>query len=169
MAKRKGEFPEETRLKILKQDAQGDSSRAIARELGGISSSGVSRFLRKVRNHNTIKDLPRSGRPRKIPPNLLGYIKLQLKRGQLNNAADVKRDLQATVGLKISKHCIFDSLKREGYKVFRLVKKPYLTHKQRAARLEQAKEWIRNPPLWQNNIVFTDEVQVHRISKGNTK
>ena len=168
MARSKKEYSEKIRLKILELHAKKLSNRQIAKELR-ISPSGVDYALRKSKRTDTIKDLPRSGRPHKILRNQLTQIELALKLGRVNNAADIRRMLLADEGVKISRQCILDTLKEDGYKVFPLQKKPYLTRKQKQDRLKKAHDWKKFTQQQWNSVVFSDETQFKRFATGNKK
>lgn len=168
MGRRKTEYSEDLRLKILELHASKLSNRAIARKLC-LSSNGVSKFIQNAQNRHSIKDSPRLGRPRRISSRQLANIELGLKLGRMNDSADIQKDLLDNDHVKISRQCILDSLKRDNYKVFPLAKKPYLNRKQRKARLEHAHEWRHFTQEQWHSIVFSDETAFNRLSTGNKK
>jgi transposase len=161
--KRRREYSPKLRLRILNLRRDGLSHRAIASKIKR-SYRGVGKFAKRADERESIEDLPRSGRPTKIPPKVVDYIKQALKRGLLHNVSDIQSYLKTEENLEVSKPCIRDMMAHEKYRLYKLCKKPALSSQQRKTRVTQAQQWRQYGPDFWRSVVFTDETTINRVT-----
>lgn len=160
------EYSEKKRIQILLFNAKRYSVRKIAKKVKA-TASGVSAFLRRVAKRMSIQDLPRSGQPRKIPDRAVREVKLALKRGQLHDTQDIQKFLHLLEGIDVGRTCVQELMKKEGYRAFKLQRKPLLSRLHKKKRLKIAREWSREDKSFWRSVVFTDETSINRVSTGN--
>jgi hypothetical protein len=166
MAPRIHEYTEYERGRIIELHAQGKKKVQIAAELN-ISDTGVGSFLRHWQRTGTISDKPRSGRPKSLAPEEVRKMFTGLKRGTVNNAADIMREPTLRGKKKPCKSTILKTLKEADAKVHHQELKPALTSAQRKARVKFAEKWrTRTVDEWKK-VVFSDEGAIPRFPKGN--
>lgn len=162
---------ESERAQIAQLKLDGKSATAISQELG-VPLSTVYATLQRLREHHTLHDLPRSGRPRKLQAAQLRDVPQLLKRDHLRTSLDVQMYLAETYGLHVSRKTVLLRLKEMGVKAYHIKPRPLLTHKHRAARVKWCKETLailRDNPNYFDKVVFSDESTVDRVPKGNNK
>ena len=144
-------YSEGERLTALQLHAQGCLQTEIAQ-------STVSALLKKARVHQTVRDLPKPGAPRKITGKALRFIVLAALRGTLNSAAEMVHHLKAVEGIDVGETCVLDALRREGISSRRLVWLREPTKKQQKQRVKFAREH-RDADF--SRWVFSDETGLH--------
>lgn len=166
MAPHKQEYSEHTRGCILELHAQNKSNVEIGKILK-ISDVGVGKFLKHWKETGTISDKHRSGRPKSITTKEVRRMMTALKRGSVNNAADIMRDPDLRGKKKPAKTTILRALKAQHAKVRHQELKPATTGAQRKARLNFAKKWRQRTVEEWKTVVFSDEGAIPRFPKGN--
>ena len=131
----------DVRWKIIGMREAGMSLRQIARRLGHHHST-ISRIVSKHQTTNSVKDLPRSGRPPVTSARedrALGRI---VRRNPFMNSTVLKR--QWLPNRVLSSRTLRNRLKRAGYRSRRPVKRPLLTPRHKVERLR----WCRARRRW---------------------
>ena len=106
-------IPEETRLKIIREFERGVAVKAIARKFG-VAPKSVQYTVRRSKEHNTVSDLPRSGRPHKLDSQIISDLKQRLKNGVLNTTQDCVNWLKHWKGVSVCNKTIHSVLKAHG-------------------------------------------------------
>lgn len=135
---------------VFLSQRNGKSPTEIAREVG-CSRQTVYAVLKKERKTGEIKDLPRTGRKRKLTTS---EEKAVVKRTQKVGAIQTAREFSAQNPKTISDYTVRKTMKK--YKFFYLKKKkiPKLTKIHREKRMSYAREMMNAD--WKQ-VLFTDE------------
>ena len=113
----------------------------------GFSTSTIHHTIKRVRERASLKDAKRTGQPKKIPKKIVQEMKIQLMRGHLATASDVQVWLSEEEKIRVSTKCIRETLTREGFFPYHRVKKPFLSRRQRSARVRRN---AASGPRWMN-------------------
>lgn len=130
--------------------------REIAKRVG-CSRNGVSGVIQRYNETGSMKDKPRSGRPRKSTPRedrTLVRLSLTDRR---KSSSELSRDWQDTNNITVHPSTVRRRLICAGLKGCKARKKPLLTEKQRRNRLK----WAREHKSWSvdqwKRVLFSDE------------
>ena len=163
-------YSEATRLEILRLRTRGCLFSEIAKKLD-ITESGACKAFKRMVKRGSVKDLPRSGRPRKIPQKEMREIKLSLVRKKIATAREIQtylKEVTAPKPVTVSTTTIRNSLKREGFYPYKVVAKPALTAKQKRERVRLAKKWRESIDDW-STVVFSDETTIKEAPRGRNQ
>jgi transposase len=156
---------EKSRLKVLRLRDEGHTPKSIARKLK-VSPKFVRNTIDRMREIGSIKDRPRSGRPRKLKAGdevrLVKTVKGHERRSTRKTAATFKTSKSE----KISKSTIHRNLRSKGLIPHRKKRRPKLTEAQKAKRVEFAKEFRRR--VW-SHTAFWDEKRFELDHPPNPK
>lgn len=130
--------------------------REIARQLG-CSQATISKLRRRFEETGSVRDRPRSGRPRVTTPNQDRWIVLQHLRDRFRPASATAR---VTPGLhypRISADTVRRRLRSRHLRARRPVRGPVLGNVQRRNRLRWCRQHLRWTRQQWNGVVFSDE------------
>ena len=137
----------------------GLSTHEAATQLG-INQSTVSRML--ARNKENVP-INRGGRPRKLQPENVEYVKLNLKRGVFKTAVEATKAVNGILKEPVSAETVRRRLKEAGLLAKKIVKRPALRKRHVQARLDfvkKYKEWTEED--WAL-VVWSDESKINRF------
>ncbi len=132
-------FSVEVRSTVVTLSEEGYSQRAIAARLK-VSLCAVQNILTKKEETGSVRDKPRSGRPKQTSSRedrLLVRLSLNNRRA---SSKQLKRELQDASGCSVSTGTVRRRLLHAGLKGCIAAKKPMLTAKHWSARFSWAKE-----------------------------
>jgi len=138
---------------------EGYSNRELARRFA-VSPTTISSLLTKFRNTNSVEDLPHRRRPRISTPAEDRLLVRRSLRNRFANAVNLRNQWRE-IGVQSSVTTVKRRLKVAGLKGRVAKRKNILTNRQKANRLQFAREhvtWTRNQ--W-NRVIFTDEAPFH--------
>ena len=130
MARRR--LPEAQRWQIVGMHSTGMSFKAIGRQLG-CHHTDVSRLVRKHRQTNDVKDLPRSGRPRVTSQREDRALVLLVRRQPFSMSTRLKP--QWLPHRRLSLKTLRNRLRAAGLASRRVIKRPLLTDEHKRIRL----------------------------------
>lgn len=154
----------------LKSPFVGKSTSEIAEETGLSARTINSIYARAIErgfepnaplriDDRFLVDAPRSGRPRKeVAETLIQKVRRD-RYGREKSCADLAGDLSQE-GINISATTVWRVLKKAGFKKTKPTRKPGLTQKMRAERLQ----WCKDHEQWTledwKNVIWSDETSV---------
>jgi transposase len=135
---------------------EGFPSRFIAsREK--VAQSTVIRIKQKVVATGSVKDLPKSGRPRLFTGRDERNIIRMLSSGECSTAVDIQKNLKNNSKISVSENTVRRVLYRNGLSSRVKRKKPYLKKKHRQLRLNFAKKYKNWGVEEWSKIIWSDE------------
>jgi transposase len=146
-----------TKKKVYKQDQVA--------QMTGVSKSTVSRYSKRRIDDVSLKDRPRSGRPKALTDEDKDEIKRKIKKNPFLSC----RQIIADIRLDCSPDTVSRFLSSIGLKSFKPAVKTKLNANQRRNRLQWAREyedWDRT--MWRR-VLFTDETIIGLSSGPNTR
>ena len=142
----------ETRIKIVERKILGHSYAQIARDLQ-LSPETVRRTCNNFESRGIVESLRASGRPKAISDR----TKVILKRAVKQDRTRTFIQLQQELPVKVSTHTISKALHEMNLRSRVATKKPFISDKNRAKRLnfaKQHKDWTIDQ--WKQ-VIFSDE------------
>ena len=130
--------------------------REIARQLG-CSQATISKLRRRFEETGSVRDRPRSGRPRITTPNQDRWIVLQHLRDRFRPASATARVTPGLRYLRISADTVRRRLRSQHLRARRPVRGPVLGNVQRRNRLRWCRQHLRWTRQQWNGVVFSDE------------
>jgi transposase len=147
---------EEQRIRIISLSDQGKKQREIAAEVG-CSQTEVSFTVRHFTAYHTVRDLPRSGRPRKLDNRDVRVLRRQLRT---KTFAAASGDIVASGYGNVSKWTITRALRRRGMRTYVVQKKSDLNAARALTRLKFVRPRKNLSPHNWTRYIFTDECLV---------
>ena len=148
---------EETKWQIVGMTKLNISNREIDRRLG-VSEKCVRTTLRNYSEFKQVKDLPRSGRPRKLSEKSENYIFRMQRKDPKKSYKNIAREFnESSVNITISKSTVRRVLKRKGLDAFVAARKPLLTARDRLQRLRWCRERLKWSVEEWARVLFSDE------------
>mgnify|MGYP002715355238 CR=1 FL=1 len=144
---------------IIRLKKQNKPIREIAKTLG-VAKSTVWNILKKKERTGELSNTKRPGRPRKTTVVDDRRILSLVKKTPFTTVGQIKNTLQE-VGVCVSKSTIKRRLHQSEYRGFTTRCKPLVSLKNRKARLEFAKQHLKKPSQFWNNILWTDETKIN--------
>ncbi|CAD6926852.1 unnamed protein product [Tilletia controversa] len=130
-------------------------SSAVARE-EGVHPSTVSRIVAKDALHNTRKDLPRSGRPRKLTERSERLLRRWVLGNRRMTVKQTLGELQQ-LGIKICASTLNNYLSKQGLRKRVMQLKPFITPAQQSKRLTYA---VKHADRDWRDVIFCDEATI---------
>jgi transposase len=125
----------EKRSRIYTLVQEGYPTRFIA-EKENIAQSSVVRIKKKVETTGSVKDLPKSGRPRIFTGRNERNIINMLVSGECSTAVDIQKNLKTHAKINVSTNTVKRTLRRNGFSSRIKRKKPYLKKKTSSVKVE---------------------------------
>ena len=122
-------------------------------EIVRVTGFGLS-FVKRWARRDCQEDQPRSGRPRKLNPDLVKTVAAMMKGKKRRSTRRVAALLEERKNITVSRHTIARAAKEAGLKPFKRHQKPLVSDAQRQRRLDFARKY-RNQN-WKT-VLFTDE------------
>lgn len=154
---------QEKRAQVFALKNQGVSNQDIAAETG-LSVSGIQKINRTVKQTNSFKDRPRSGRPPKLSDRNNRTIVRMLKKKETQTATSISKALKTSHNIQVSRKTVARSLKLSGYACRIKKKKPKLTDKHKKARLAFAKKYESWTSDDWRKVVWSDESKFNLLN-----
>lgn len=165
--KKRHEYTEAECTQIQQLDKQSLTQEEIAQRLK-LTRSGVGAFLRRIKTRGTTQKKKRPGRPRVDIGSEIRHAKLDLKRGRIKSAREILDAVVAEHGKRVSLDTVKRRMHEEGYRAFKLVRKPLVTRAHPKKRVKLAREWLHHGEDFWRTVIFTDETQINRLSTGHS-
>ncbi|CAM4736095.1 unnamed protein product, partial [Leuciscus chuanchicus] len=115
-----------------------------------------------------LRNIKRPGRPRKTTVVDDRRILSMVKKNPFTTSSQVKDTLQE-VGVSLSKSTIKRRLHESKYKGFTTRCQPFISIKNRKARLDFAKKHLKKPDQFWKSILWTDETKINRTKMTGRK
>ena len=147
------------RARALGQLQAGQSSRRFAMAFN-TSRQSIDRIWQRYAASGDVKDLPRSGRPRATNRAEDRLITNTTLRNRFTNAPTTTRRIRqqrSAGGIPVSVQTIRNRLHAAGLKSRVLAKKPCLSQRRRAARLQFARNHVRWKRQQWRTVTFSNE------------
>jgi transposase len=130
---------QEKRVQVVTLKQQGLSNAEIVLATG-LSVRGIQKINVTVKQTNSFKDRPRSGRPAKLTDRNKRAIAKMVKKKETSSATAISRALKTSHSITVSPDTVKRALRSLGYACRIKKKKPKLTEKHKKARLAFAKK-----------------------------
>ena len=153
-------------------------AQAVALYQSGLNMNKISKQLKvprccvrnaiiKLKNQGDFADSKRSGRPKKI--SVRGERELKrLTRGENRlSVAQITRDLNVGLTEPVSRETVRRYLKRLGYEYAVKIKKPFLTKKHWAARVQWCHQHLHLTEEDWRKVAFSDESTFYVLKRKN--
>ena len=150
-----------TRWEIVHLKKNGFSDREVAQNLG-ISKTGVNSTWKKYNETNHVKDLDRSGRPRKLSQRDMRALLTSVKRDPTSNSKELAQNLNLAKPNhnQVSPPTIRRILFRNNIIAKIRPTKWFISEKNKKGRVD----WAKNHQNWTvekwKNVIFTDECKI---------
>jgi len=144
---------EKLRLKVVRLSNQGHNDNTIARKLK-VTPKFVRSTIRRLNAIGSIKDRPRSGRPRKLTAADTKRLVNEVKGHERRSTRKVAATFKTSKSEKISREKVRLTLKKEKLVPHRRKKRPKLTPEQKKKRVAFAQKYRRRD--W-SKTAFWDE------------
>jgi len=144
---------EKLRLRVVRLPNQSHNDNTIARKLK-VSPKFVHNTLRRLNDIGSIKDRPRSGRPRKLTVNDKKRLVKEVKGHERRSTRKIAAIFKTSKSEKISHVTVRSTLKEQKLVPHRRKRRPKLTPEQKEKRVTFAKKYRRKD--W-SKTAFWDE------------
>lgn len=134
------------------------------RKIGNIVKkphSTVSYIVNKFKYNGSIKNIPRRSRESFLNEREKRFIVNKVKVNPRVTAPEIVQMLQQASGKKVSSQTVRRVLWQHGYCGRIPRKRPYVSKKNRAARLAFAKEHQDKPQTFWNTVIWSDETKIN--------
>ena len=152
----------EQRGAIIALASEGMPKTAIAERVG-FSRISVHRILRAHHEHGSTPRPETRGRKRKLSPRARRHLRTIALRPDVHSVAQVAEAYHSEGVPPVSRHTVRRALQLEGVKCYKRRRRPALSAKHRAARLEWAKKHLSLDLSHWKRVLFTDETKINRI------
>ena len=158
----------ENSVKINRKDVknlwkQGYRSPTEISRKTNVPLRSCERYVAQLRKNGKISDIHRSGRPRKVSPQMRRQIGRIVNSNHFATAAEIKARLEEThPDFEVSEQTIRDELCRLGYTATLPRRVPLLTERAKQNRLEWAQNYSHYD--WRK-VVFSDETTLVKVQK----
>lgn len=157
------------RVAVAVLDAAGLTQIAIARQLN-CAQPVVSRTLQRLKSDAPFEDKPRAGRPSKISVVAGRGLARSVLAEKDATAASLARELTSVHGEPVSPRTVQRHLHKQGLVNSPRIKKPYISEKNRRARLAWAKLHVNKPLSFWKKVLFSDESKINNVQPdGNLR
>lgn len=160
------ELNSDIRNMIIQHSNDGQSVRNISRLLK-ISKSTVHSVIQRYVMSGTTVNQPRTGRPRATSATNDNLIRLLVKKNPKVPAPEVNQRLKQ-LGVSVSDQTVRNRIHEAGMRGCRARQKPFISVKNRKARLEFARNHVDKAESFWDKVLWTDETKINMFqSDGN--
>lgn len=156
MNPKKRELSVDMRTLIVKLYAEGNSMQKVANIVKKPKST-VQYTIEHYGNTGTVKNIPRSGRPKILNDRHERHILREIKKTPKNSATKIAKDLENELNVKCSAETVRNVLRRHNYHARSCRKKPFISARNKSKRLQYATEHVKKNQAFWNNVIFSDE------------
>ena len=156
---------EKLRVNVIKLHEKGFSNSAITRKLN-TTLGLVKRTLDKVLTMGSVKDEPRSGRPRQVEGAAAKRLVNQVKGRERASTRKTAAVFKVRKNEKVSRETVRRTVKHEGLIPHRRKRRPLLTVAEKAKRVAFAKKYLHRD--WEDTA-FWDEKRFELTHSPNPK
>lgn len=150
---------EDKRMQIITLREQRYTLTEISKKTK-VKKATVQAVLRKWKQHHTIQDLPKAGRPPKVDARTLRRLARMAQSGEVSTAPELAFSAASHDIAHVSASTASRALHQEGLKAMHMIRKPLLTREHKRRRLE----WARAHRDWTveqwKQVVFSDETVI---------
>lgn len=147
-----GKYSVQLKEKIINDYCNGESVTSIAYKFG-IHHSVISRIISRFRSSGSLTTIHRGGRPRKTTNRDDQAIIRLIKKDPFISARSIGNQLKLNVSIRSIQRRSVEG----GLKTYRSAKKPFISAKNRRARIEFAKEHLNWSATQWKTVLFSDE------------
>ena len=148
----KNKYSTEFKNKIIKLFNAGESQQSIAVRFN-INKSVISRMISRYRTCGRTETFHRGGRPKQTTNRDDKAIVRLIKKDPFISAKDIKAQINLNIGIRTIQRRATES----GLLCYRTAKKPFISSKNRLARLEFAREHLNWTISKWKSVLFSDE------------
>ena len=159
-----------TRTRIELLNKQGLHPAEIFKLLKGegllVSFASVTRIIKKLKLTGSVANLPRSGRPRKLPVEANAFIDQQMRSNDEMTSAQIQKKL-AKRGVAVSLSTVRRSRKQQGWTLQRTAYCQLIRDANKVKRLEYAQRIMESGDTF-HNVIFSDERSISLVQYRRT-
>jgi len=126
-----------------------------------LKKSCVAKILKKYKKHGTVADLPVSGQPRCSAPRMDRDIIRKIEENPRLSAPVINVEMKVKYGLQVSTATIRNRIREVGLKRRAMKKKPFLSKRHIALRLN----WAKKHEKWTledwKRVIWSDETKIN--------
>lgn len=160
----RNKYPTQFKEIIVKEFKNGDTITSIAKKYS-ISHTVISRIVSRARTAGSVETIHRGGRPRKTSNYEDRRIVSLLKKDPFLSARTIKERLDLNLSARSVQRRAVDS----GLHSFRIAKKPFISAKNRKARLKFARDHLNWTIEKWKTVLFSDESKFNLKSSDGFK
>ena len=131
-----------------------------------VSLSGISRMIKKLRLTDSVANLPRSGRPRKLSVEARAFVDQQMHKDDEMMSAKIQKKL-AKRGISVSSSTVRSSRKQQGWTLQRTAYCQLIRDANKVKQLEFAQRVLESGDTF-HNLIFSDECSISLQSYRRT-
>lgn len=125
------------------------------------SQHTVQEILRRGKERGFYEDAPRSGRPSKLSDRAIRHLKINIEANRRQTLANITHDLNLSLPSPVAPSTVRRAMEvHENLSSHMAAKKPFLTHRQKRARMIWAKEHVKWGMVNWERVIWTDEASV---------
>ena len=156
MGRKGSETTIEERQIAFNMRCRGKSFREIAETLSRPVST-VMTIINRFKEEGHFESKPRTGRPKKISKSDEKLLVREIKKNPLISGPKLATTLLTTTGTNVSASAVRKTVNQLGYHGRVARRKPFISKKNKRARMEFARKHIAQPQEFWNRCIFTDE------------
>ena len=156
MSRKKSEISINVRKLVIFHWNRGKSERKIG-EIMNVSKSTVHNIISKYKKTNSVESKPRAGRLRCFTELEERWIIRKIICNPKTSAVRQTLKAQQRFNKTASSETVRNILRKHNFHGRIARRKPFLSEKNRRARLEFAKTYLKMPPEFCNSAIFVDE------------
>lgn len=138
----------------------------VARQLN-ISWTCAKNAITRYNDYGVFKDLPRPGRPSKIKPRGVNYLRRLINGNNRTNANIITQQFNNSLNGHISSRTVQRYLHKMGYMYSTKIKKPILTKTHKAKRMAWCKKFKHYTIADWRHVIFSDESTFYILKRKN--
>ena len=150
---------EDKRIQIISLRDQGYTLDRISRK-SKVAKTTVHDVLNKWKQHHTIQDLPKTGRPAIVDDRTKRRLARMVQSGEVRTAPELALVAASRDIVHISSDTVRRILHQQGLNAMHMVKKPMLTREHKRKRLEFARAHRHWTVEQWKQVIFSDETVI---------
>ena len=132
--------------------------KVVKREGLQASLASVTRIIRKIQQTGSSKNLPRSGRPKKLSPEAKAFIEDQMRKNDETTSIQIQKKL-AKRGFVVNASTVRRSRIQQGWTLQRTAYCQLIREANKVKRLEYAQQILESGDTF-HNVIFSDESSI---------